>query len=283
MKFKYIMAFVLCFALSFSLVSSEAYSLRLVLKRVVFEGPKRSEVLTLINASDEAETYRLLWRDMIMTPDKGLEAVEEGALPDNVKPAKDYIKYAPRRVTLGPNSSQQIRMALRMPSDVPDGEYRSHLWIRKEAAIDKLRVNEDGEREITGANKRSVEIVLLPGITVPVIARKGNLEVRTGISDASARRVGSEYLINFTLLREGQKSTYGDIDFICNPNGQTYELRAARGIAVYTELNAKPVNFKFKVVPEQPACRELRIRYVQTDGFAGDDLAVYAETIIPVN
>ena len=44
------------------------------------------------------------------------------------------IRYAPRRVTVPPGGSQQIRILLRRPRDLEPGEYRSHLWIVTEQA-----------------------------------------------------------------------------------------------------------------------------------------------------
>ena len=43
-----------------------------------------------------------------MTSDNGLERLKEGEEVLGVKLAKDMVRFAPRRVTLAPNSSQQV-------------------------------------------------------------------------------------------------------------------------------------------------------------------------------
>ncbi|MCI5060767.1 MAG: hypothetical protein MRY79_06825, partial [Alphaproteobacteria bacterium] len=75
---KYALFLGICF-LALGILGSlnSADALRITLKRIVFEGPKRAEVLTLINNSNEEKTYRVAWRHFRMTPDKSLVAVPD--------------------------------------------------------------------------------------------------------------------------------------------------------------------------------------------------------------
>lgn len=280
-KIKLFLCFLLCLACCFLVFaeSNDSSALRLILKRVVMEDSKRAEVLTLINGSDEEETYRLLWREMVMTPNEGLKPPSKLENPPVVPPAKDMIKYSPRRVTLQPGTSQQIRMVLRTPSGLADGEYRSHLWIKKEVEVEKLHIGKEPPLKPRSAK---VEITLLPGVTIPVIVRKGDLSVKVSVGDASVVSKSDKLNVSFTLLREGQKSTYGDVDFYCNPNGESYPLQSMRGIAIYTELNQKYIKGELSNPKGKSACREILIRYVETSDYAGEPVKILAEKIVSV-
>lgn len=257
----------------------DASALRITLKRIVFEGPKRAESITIINPADEEVTYRIGWRHFAMTEDKALEPVRSGEpLPPGIKPVTDMVRFAPRRFTVPPRSSQQIRLMFRAPKGLEDGEYRSHLWVRPEANIADLKKS-DGQ---SGSSGGGVSLTMLTGVTMPVIVRKGNLQASVQFDEISARRNGNNIDLGFALVREGTKSLYGDVVYTCNDGLNGYELRKNRGVAMYTESSRR----RFNVSAEQPAdvaaCREIRLRFVETDGFSGKELGVLAESVVAV-
>ena len=258
----------------------EAHSLRLILHRVVFEDAKRSEVLILINGSDEAETYRLMWSKLVMTPDGGLKRPEPGEETPNIKPVDQMVKFAPRRITLAPRSSQQVRLILRTPADLEDGEYRSHLWIRREVEVKEFNAKLPKNRRKEKTSE--ISITMLPGITIPVIVRKGNLDVSVKFEGVEASSEGDFVDVSLSLLREGQRSSYGDIDYICNPGNDEYVLKSVRGVAVYTEINRKNFKKRFKKPEDTGACNNLLVQYMATDGYLGDVVETLAETTVPV-
>jgi hypothetical protein len=279
---KILLAFLIfSFSTGVFLYAKEAHSLRLIIKRVVFDEGKRAEVMTLINATDKEQVFRLEWRHLIMTEDKGLKEVDQQNLPPEIKPSKDFVRFAPRRVRIPANSSQQVRLMLRMPAGVEDGEYRSHLWIRRESNVSRMRAdNRSGKEREEG--KFNIGVTLLPGITIPVIVRKGNLSVTTEMTNAIARESGDKININFDILRQGERSTYGDIDLFCNPGSGGYSLRSTKGVAIYTEIDRKVFSYSIPKPEGEAPCNEVLIRYTQTDGYDGDPVTVLSETLIPV-
>lgn len=261
-----------------------AQALRITLKRVVFEGPKRAEVLTIINSSDEERTYRLGWRNFIMTADKSLVALGEGEEPPaNAKMVEDMVRFAPRRFTLAPKSSQQVRMILRTPSGLEDGEYRSHFWVRPEEDVKELRLKAEKRAAQEGRKSGGVSLTMLAGVTMPVIVRKGSLNASASISSLRAAETGGYVDIGFSLIREGNRSIYGDISYVCNEGSGAYTLRTTRGIAVYTELNQRNFNLRIEKSPGQPRCSSLTVTFTQTDGFQGGAKATLATAKTQVN
>ena len=254
-----------------------ADALRLTLKRVVFEGPKRTEVITVINNSNKPETYRLGWRHFRMTADKSLVPVPEDALTPEIKPVVDMVRFAPRRFTVPPKSSQQVRMMLRTPANLPDGEYRSHFWVQPEVDLDELRREELARAKRTGT-EGGVSMIMLAGVTMPVIVRKGALEASASIQGVVAKVTGGFVEVSWSLLRDGNRSLYGDIDYVCNPGAtDSYNLRVTRGIAMYSELNQRDFNLRIEKPTDRPACRSLSLSFTQTEGFEGARTVVLAE------
>ncbi len=256
---------------TFFLFPRHADAIAVTVKRVIFEGSKRAEVITIINNSNHKQTYRLGWKHFKMTEKKSLVAVPEDNIPPEIRPVVDMVHFSPRRFTLLPRSSQQVRMMLRMPSNLADGEYRSHLWIRPEKDVQAYR---DSSNE---GKKPGVSMKMLAGVSMPIIVRKGDLDVSAEIQDFNAVDQGGEIFTSFTLTRQGTKSAYGDLDFICNQGGNEYLLKFTRGYSLYAETSKRHVKKKIAKKPDSPKCSNLTVRYTETSGFIGKPIKVLAE------
>jgi len=234
--------FLSALLISLSVIPNEANSLRITLKRVVFD--------------------------------------EEGQpLPPEVKPVDNMVRFAPRRFTVPPKSSQQIRMMLRMPANLADGEYRSHFWVRPEADVEDIR--KQIEREQRGQGKEGgVTMKMLAGVTMPVIVRKGNLDASASIQNLQAQETPGAINVSFYLGRDGNKSLYGDIDYICNGD---YVIRTSRGNAIYTEVSGRQISLRIAKPQDKPACRNIAVKYYETDKFMGKEIGVLAEASVPVS
>ncbi len=272
---KKFLLFFISFSMVLGLSFSSADALKITLKRVVFEGAKRSEVLTLINSADRPMTYRIGWRHYIMTEEESLVHIKDGEpLPLAIKPVTDMVRYAPRRVTIPPRSSQQIRLMLRTPAGLADGEYRSHLWIRPEEDVERFRKEVARDSEKTG-RKTGVTVRLLTGVTMPVIVRKGALSVTAQVTNLVASQTEGFVNTSFYIAREGSRSVYGDLDFVCNDGG--YLLHSAKGIALYEEVKGRKFNMKIEREADQPACKNLTVQYYETDSFLGKERTLLSE------
>lgn len=243
----------------------DAFAVRLTLKRIVFEGSRRADVMTLVNDRAEAQTYRLRWQDMRMTGDNRLEPVSDGQVDAMLKPARDMVVFAPRRVTIAPGETQQIRLMLRKPAGLADGEYRSHLVVMPEK--EAVRFDDSGQNAGT-----SVDLKMLAGISFPVIVRQGKLTAAASLGDLRLTRQGQDYDLQLSLKREGDRSLYGDFSLYCGGNTKqpVYQLR---GIAVYPEIPSRNIHFTFPA-PESD-CSSLRVVYR-----AAQDDAVYRGQVI---
>lgn len=251
----------------------DAHALRVTMKRVVFEGSKRADIIILINNTAEEMSYRLGWRRMRMTESQSVVPLEEDDPGADLKPADDMIVYAPRRVVLPPGGSQQVRLMLRKPKDLAPGEYRSHFWVEPEAAAVKFDPSQVKGDPTKGP---AVQIKMLTGITLPVIVRVGDLTASAAIQNGVVKRKGANGEASFTLTREGTRSLYGDMEFTC---GATV-VNQIRGIAVYTEVTKRNLSFDIKNLPADCTTVNVKYRAAEDDGqYAGGTMA---EAALPV-
>ena len=116
--------------------------------RLEFEGRKRSGTLKILNRDAVPVTYRLSFAPLI-EKDKG-------------KNAKDWIRFSPRRVRLGPGEHQTVRVVARKPGDLAPGEYTARLLIQ---AIPPTRKAEESKDQI----KINLDIVY--GVSIPIIIK----------------------------------------------------------------------------------------------------------------
>lgn len=238
-------------------LAGDASAIRVSLKRVVFDEKKRAEVLTIINNSGEEQTYRLGWRKYTMDEKKGLHALPDDDPGEGLHWADDMVRFAPRRITVAPGSSQNIRLFFRRPKDIEPVEYRSHLWIVTET---KPQGFED--RQKAGKDKQVIRLAVQPAISLPVFVRVGALPVEASITDAKLTKPGKDELrISFVLNRKGSRSIYGDFDFTCLSGADKAVLRQVRGISVYTEVDKRALSYELPLTADQTACDSVAITY----------------------
>ena len=198
--------------------------------RLVLNGGRGTEII-LKNIGSATATYRVSAELRRMMPDGTLVEVKDPSADE--KAAQDMIVFAPRKVTLPPNSPQAVRVSARAPQGLPDGEYRVHLLFR--AIPEPTPVTAPAE-----SHGLAFKLIPVYGVTIPVIVRLGNLEAKAGIADVAHVETGGRNLITMQLSRDGSRSTYGEIR-VMKP-GVKEPLAQLKGVAVYKELTTRKVS-----------------------------------------
>lgn len=213
-------------------------------RRVVFEGNKQSQELTLANTGNDTAKYNVSFVQYRMTETGAFEQITD---PDPGQLFADkYLRVFPRSVTLAPNESQVVRMQFRKMPDMQPGEYRSHLYFR---AVP----NEKPLGDEAGADTAAIGIRLIPifGITIPIIARIGDLTASVELTEL-ALDTKSDTVPNLaiTFNRTGDKSVFGDmaVNWVSQA-GESIEVGIVRGIAVYTPNNIRRFSMKLRNLP----------------------------------
>ncbi len=155
--------------------------------QVVFQDRDRFGSVILVNTGDEVRTYDVEWMffKMIDGAAGNYEVVDS---PPGEFDLSKYIIFSPRRVTLAPGASQKIKLALRRPSKIPEGDYHAHLKF----ALDPRAPEDVVERQkkdietVEGSSGAAVSINV--SYSIPVVLVSGKPEVDVDIKNLSLKR-----------------------------------------------------------------------------------------------
>lgn len=206
--------------------------------RVVFEGRTREVQVTLTNTGDTEGQYRLFFVNYRMTPQGQFEAITTPTSPTGELFAHDLVRYSPRSVVLPPGTTQIARLQLRLPANLPHGEYRSHLVFQ---SVPKP-VEERSDRRPEG--KARAAITTLYGLSIPVIIRHGATAASVSIDDVKVvPGTDGKPQLALTLKRDGNASVFGDIQVTYSKNAKAEPavIGESNGLAVYTPLAERHV------------------------------------------
>ncbi len=135
--------------------------------RLVVSGGGSTQVV-LSNIGSAPATYRITLEMRRMNTNGEVVDVPEAETNAREKLSLGLVTYAPRRITLQPNQPQSVRVSVRPPADLPDGEYRVHMSFRAIPAATPVT-----PADAAAATGVSIRLTPIYGITIPVIYRKG--------------------------------------------------------------------------------------------------------------
>ena len=212
-----------------SLAQSAWAELMLHPTRLVFDKNQRAAQIELINNGSTPAIYRISLVNRRMLENGQFEAIETPAPGEQF--ADPMLRYSPRQITLRPGSAQTVRVMLRKPAELADGEYRSHLQF------ERLPEAEGSTSIESQAGGKDIGVVLntLIGASVPVIVRHGATAATVRLSGLALAREGKQPVLALQFDREGSSSVYGDLAVSFTPRGgKPQQLALVGGIAVYT-------------------------------------------------
>jgi P pilus assembly chaperone PapD len=238
--------------------------------RVVMTRNQRAAQVELINDSNEPASYR------ISIVNRRMSETGDFMTIDTPGPGELFsgpmLTYSPRQVTLQPGSAQVVRLMIRKPEGLADGEYRSHLHFEKLPDAKDMT----SSVESTGQPAEHIGVVLktLIGASIPVIVRQGECEATVALS-ALALQPGSAPQLSFRIERAGCASVYGDLAASFTPSGGAEQLLAhASGVAVYTPNGFRRAALQLKLAPKTTLAHgQLHLRYRERAEAGGKLLA----------
>jgi P pilus assembly chaperone PapD len=196
--------------------------------RLVFEKNQRAAQIELINNGSKPATYRISLVNRRMTDGGQFEAADTAGPGERF--AADMLRFSPRQITLEPGTAQTVRVMLRKPAELAEGEYRSHLQFEKLPDV-------EGSASIENQG-RGIGVVLnaLVGASVPVIVRHGATSATVSLARLALQKDEAQHqLLALQFEREGSSSVYGDLNVTFTPRGgKPQTLAQIGGIAVYT-------------------------------------------------
>jgi hypothetical protein len=214
-------------------------------RRVVFQGSKKSEELSLSNTGKDTSTYIISLEQMRMKDDGSFEKITK---PDSGQLFADkYLRYFPRTVTLAPKETQMIKMQVTKADKLEPGEYRSHIYFRavpKQAPLGEKKANAD-------SSGLAIQLTPVFGITIPVIIRVGENNTTVKLTNPTFEMVNDTLpQVKLVFIRAGNMSVYGDIwvNYI-SPEGKVIQVQSVKGLAVYTPNSIRNFQFNLQRLP----------------------------------
>ena len=198
--------------------------------RLVFDKNTRTAQIELINNGTKPASYRITLVNRRMTEAGQFEPADSAQ--DGERFADSMLRYSPRQITLQPGTAQTVRVMLRKPAELAEGEYRSHLLFDK---LPEVEGNASIENRSDG-KQIGVMMNALVGASVPVIVRHGNVAATVNLAGLAIQKDAARRpLLALRFEREGDSSVYGDVSVTFTPRGgKALTLAQVGGIAVYT-------------------------------------------------
>ncbi len=230
---------------SFGATQVNATGFLLAPTRLFFEGSTRSQELTVMNQTDETQTYRLRLEDRRLRDLGKYDVITDPADPEATS---QMLRLSVRQVTVPARSSATVRVLLRKPSGQPTGEVRSHLLVTELPKVKPPTAPSEPATEI------SIEITPVYGISIPILVRTG--ETSSRVSSATVERIAypeSPDLesVKVTVVPEGNRSLFVDLRLVSTRQRREGPIMQMRSVALYAPLG--PRTFVMSLTPEQTA------------------------------
>lgn len=215
--------FLLATALQGTAPTSLSGQLAVSPERVLFQGRSRTQELSLTNPGAVPATYRLDFQCLAMGEDGRLHQVE--SLPRNAAP---LLRLSSRQVTLQPGERQTVRIILRKPSDLPEGDHRIHLRMQAIPTPDPL----PNPTEIDSGIQ--VHLRPLPAIAVPIHVRHGQVQPAFQIEELA----WTQKKLGFTVRMTGNATLAGTLRVRYQPQASSrlHPVTQIEGFVHYADL-----------------------------------------------
>lgn len=196
---------------------------------LVFEGRTRIQTFTVRNNGNEEKTYKVSLKHLKQTTKAGYENIQDDKT-QGVNFADDFLMYGPKSFSLKPKEVKTIRIQSKhMTSDKPNGEYRSHLYVKETSKVKKAISNKKLKE-----GQLSMRIGVDPGISIPLVVRKGKLTGDVKLSNFKIVKTetgGAKLLLS--LEREGDVSFKGKLKIFKDDE----LIGVQNGLSIYTEMD----------------------------------------------
>lgn len=268
---------MLVLPLSMTAGAGKAFAQSMIMPlRVTFQPRDRMQEITLYNPSNtSAVTYKLLLLNRAMTEDGNYQAID-GLLNPEFDPETALV-FSPRQVTLPAGGKQKIRISLRRPADLPDGEYRAHLNLQ--------RVGQTNSRAPVDDESVNMQIGMNFGIAIPVVVRQGGpYDTTATIGKPTLKPASADgsrpAMIEFDIQRNGKYSANGHVNVYWTPAGGKEQLIATRNaVKIYHEINKLKMSIALDKGVTTMAGGSLRITF---DGYDLDEGIKFDEKVFPL-
>lgn len=198
--------------------------------RVQIAPEEKIQTLTVSNRSAVERRYDISVIDQIMNEQGVTQRVDTFDYS-----AKRMLRFVPKRFTLKPGERQIIRVMVRRPGDLTDGDYHSHMLFREIPVQNK---SADDLLQGNSPNAASFEIKTLYGLAIPVVVEQGAVQSDMQMVDAQVLKNPNGPVLAIAMQRSGnaEASRYVTADKI-SASGERMPLMAGQWVRMYREVD----------------------------------------------
>lgn len=201
--------------------------------KVTFDSDDKVVEVVLMNTSNKVNSYELGWEDKIASELGGYQ--KHKTQVSHEFSASKMLRFSPRRVTLKPEEKQVVRIMLRRPKDLAEGEYRSHMRFK---AI-PVAAEQAGSIESAG-----IKINFTTSFSIPVVVRQGKPEVSLSIEKTSVKVTQPNEVpqVIVSISNNSRYSARGDIvATLEGKDGKPQVIARLNDYSLYPELKKAQV------------------------------------------
>ncbi len=198
--------------------------------RVLLTESEKSGQIALRHKGDKAMRYRIDAVYYKMNKDGSMEKLADPAKGERT--AIDYFRFSPRQVTLEPEIEQVVRILVRFPPELSEGEYYAHLYFEG--------IDEGDEKQVPVKSKTGAQMMLKArmAVAVPIIVRKGKPELKVALDGLKTVKSPDGHLsYTVEVNKTGAANLYGDFVVLHTPEGsdKSNVVGQANGVSSYIE------------------------------------------------
>ena len=190
---------------------------------------QKSQTVTVINETLLPQAYQISVKDYEPDGKGQMKEVEKTA-----NSAKDFIMFSPKRFTLPPKKTQNVRVAIRKTSEAKDGEYSSFLHVSE--IENNFGKKQEAPKDQEGV---SFNIKMYMATAIPVTIAKGDLVAQTDV--LGYKQKGNTFEVE--LQRKGTKSSRVNVVLL---DADKKEIGRANGVVIKKPDGKRTIGVKLK-------------------------------------
>lgn len=243
-----------CLLLAFSLTTPLAQArIDIMPQKIVIESRQRGGEFTILNLFNTKNTFRISLVNY-RQDEHGVYTTLDTPLNPVFDPKK-IVRFSPRQFSIAKGGRQKVRISVRKPADLPEGEYRFH--------IQALSFIEDDEPRLSGNN---VSLTMNMGVTIPVVVRHGNVsataKLGTPIIMNASQTNSRKPELHMPITRGGNASAIGKLEVLWQPSGGAVRrIGRISNLNIFSEVTTRYI--KLPLYEKPSGSGQLIIRYTE--------------------
>lgn len=203
--------------------------------KVIFEDGERMESVAIFNNSHTPATYRISFLHQRQLEEGGYQLLDKPLNPEH--DLSKMLVYSPRQVFLPGQAKQAVRLSARRTADLPDGEYRTHLLLKRISPVNPEKPAKD-QRAVVGINV---------GLSVPVILRKGHYDTEVSFDKITYTPASLDGdtppKLDIWINRTGKYSALGHVKVFWTPEDSNNEQQVGikNGVNIFHEIDRRKI------------------------------------------